>query len=415
MLTNEQLAHEILLNPDFELTMSKGTNLEERVREVAIQDFFETIREEFNQGKYEFWFPQLVADIKNWLLELVSRWSPMYELLTDVIDIELISQQLKSGTYDIPKLMKFITESMLDICAPVRDQAIRNIQKMTDLASVFQCLVEILQDMKLDLANYQVNMLHPLIQEYGIAYEKEKFNLALSNRTITLERTTKWLCECAYDLRSPTHGGQVSNIRFDIVYYKAILSTIFSMTVIHHENCPETLTLDVERLYEYQNESQAITIVAALLMLSKNIVPEFRKNPVEVEKLRDRLFVLLKDPGTILENLTVQLIDSLSQVSSSKNLTRENQELIRSMVDKTLSSKDPVYMLLSRRISKILLQHLSTGHFPLSGELVGHGIEDVSSQLQVLSRKLVILANHNREVYAAHYNKIIHECIREGH
>ncbi|KAK9702573.1 hypothetical protein K7432_011188 [Basidiobolus ranarum] len=415
MLTNEQLAHELLLDPDFELAIAKGTELEERVREMATKAFFDTAREEFSQGKYTVWLPQLLVDIKNRLLELVSRLSPIYTEIQDVVDIELITQQIKSGSYDVSKLMRFITQTMLHLCAPVRDQAIRNIQEMTDLATVFQRLIEILQDMRLDLANYRLHLLRPVIQEYGIEYEREKFDVTLRAKMVTLERTNKWLRESVKTLRNKQQQSNPStNIRFEYVYYDALISTVFSMTVVHHENCPETLLLDVDRLYEYQNESQAITIVAALLMLSKNIVPEFRRNQALVTELKDRLFVLLKDPGTILDNLTVQLIASLSQASPSKSLTRENQEFIRNMVDKTLSSKDPVYALLSRRISEVLFQHLSTGRFPQPEDLISYGIEGVSVQLQSLSNKLVMLANHNREVYAHHYNDLIRECVREG-
>ncbi|ORX93301.1 Tcp11-domain-containing protein [Basidiobolus meristosporus CBS 931.73] len=414
ILTNEQLAHELLLDPEFELTIAKGTELEERVREMATKAFFDTAREEFSQGRYTVWLPQLLVDVKNRLLELVSRQSPIYNEIQDVVDIELITQQVKSGSYDVPKLMKFITQTMLHLCAPVRDQAIREIQEMTDLATVFQRLIEILQDMRLDLANYRLHLLRPVIQEYGIEYEREKFDVTLKAKMVTLERTNTWLREAVKSLKNKQQQtNQRVNSRFELVYYEALVSTVFSMTVVHHENCPETLMLDVDRLYEYQNESQAVTIVAALLMLSKNIVPEFRRNEALATELKDRLFVLLKDPGTVLDNLTVQLIASLTEASPNDSLTPENQEFIRNMVDKTLSSKDPVYALLSRRISEVLFLHLSTGRFPPPEKLVSYGIEGVSAQLQSLSKKLVMLAKHNREVYAHHYNELIRESLRE--
>src|SRR5207253_842042 len=43
-LTNEQLAHEIIIDPEFELQPPKRTELEERVKSMATKAFFDSAR-----------------------------------------------------------------------------------------------------------------------------------------------------------------------------------------------------------------------------------------------------------------------------------------------------------------------------------------------------------------------------------
>jgi hypothetical protein len=63
-LTNEQLAHEIIIDPEFELQPPKRTDLEERVRSMATKAFFDSARTDFEKGKYDVWIPNLLSDIK---------------------------------------------------------------------------------------------------------------------------------------------------------------------------------------------------------------------------------------------------------------------------------------------------------------------------------------------------------------
>jgi hypothetical protein len=62
--SNEKLAHEIIIDPDFELKPLKRSELEERVRAMATKALLETAREDFERGQYDKWIPGLVKDIK---------------------------------------------------------------------------------------------------------------------------------------------------------------------------------------------------------------------------------------------------------------------------------------------------------------------------------------------------------------
>ncbi|CAG8454148.1 14635_t:CDS:2 [Ambispora leptoticha] len=427
-ITNEQLAHEIIIDPDFEIKPRS-------VQLMATDAFFNCVKAEFEQGKYDNFLPQLLEEIKQNLLELVPPSSALFTSINEVLDIELIKQQTKAGVYNFRNCIMFITKTMLQICAPVRDEQIKALKEITELSEILRRLLEILGLMRLDLNNYRVKALRPFIKEQAVEYERRKFEQSLENNKISLELTKTWLKPTIESLlrtaaeRNPenVHLPQHQHnygVKFDQAYNEALVSYIFQATGIDKSNCPETFALDVARLFNFQNEGQAITIVAALLMLTKNVVlgsgtiqskPSNSTNfssSVHIEdnmnKLKDRLFVLLTDDETTLENLSAEII---SQLPST--LTAENQALIKSMVSKTLSQSDKVFSLLSRRIQSIIKLHLQTGQFPKRETLAQYGVLPVAKELEQLSNKICVVGRYNREVYAKWYDAVIWELLRE--
>ncbi|CAG8608740.1 27989_t:CDS:2 [Dentiscutata erythropus] len=421
-LTNEQLAHEIIIDPNFELKPPKLSDLEERVRAMATKAFFDSARDDFNQGRYERWIPELLSDVKQRLLDLVPSTSSLYSSINDVLDIDLITQQTKAGVYNIHNCIVFITNTMLQICAPVRDEEIKELKDLNDLAEIFQKLLNILDQMRLDLTNYRVKAFRPYIKEHAIEYERRKFEQALQSKRLTLDLTKPWIKQTVDSLlrtraeRNPEniHLPQHKHnygIKFDQVFNESFVSFIFQSSMIGKNNCPETLLLDIERLWNYQNEGQAVTIVAALLMLTKNVVNGKVGNVSDddLTTLKDTLFVLLTDGDTTIDNLAAEIIAYFPSP-----LSPETQTLIKSMVSKTLSQSDKVFSLLSRRIQNIVKQHIQTGQFPKKETLAQHGVIAVSKELEQLSRKITILGRYNREVYAYWYDSIIREQLQEA-
>lgn len=64
-LTNEQLAHELIMDPEFKLMRHEPTNdLEKRVRMMAEKAFFDKVAQDIEQGKPELSLPSLIVDVK---------------------------------------------------------------------------------------------------------------------------------------------------------------------------------------------------------------------------------------------------------------------------------------------------------------------------------------------------------------
>lgn len=357
------------------------------------------------------------------MLSLAPPKSKIHQDVNDTLDLALIAQQINAETYNVNSTINFVVGTMEKLCAPVRDDAVKAIRNTRDLPDSFRAILELLDQMNLDLANYRIQALRPYLKDISVEYEKEKFSTALKNGKAGLVRTREWLktanvsLQEIADQRNPDGVEETdSRVRFADIYNEALVGLLGSSQPLLPDNCPETLTMDVERITEYQNEAQAITIVAALIMLTKNFSASEEStrratSTAAMKELRDKLFVLLEAKDTTLDNLSLQVIECIQQLSdvNFNALSEEKQSMIRNMVGKTLSYKDTVYSLLSRRLLSVIRSHLQHSQFSSNETLSSYGLGIVRSRLEKLSYKVYILARHNRDVYASWYDEIIGE------
>ena len=417
LMSNQKLAHELIMDPNFEMKRADVNTLEGQITQVAKKAFFDSMKQEFDTGNFKTHVPGLLEDIKNSLIAMLSEGSKVGQQIQEVLDQELIVQQLDKNSFDIPKCLHFIVSKMLQLCAPIRDTSIRAIANETELTRAFERILDVLEDMKLDLMNFQLQSVKPYLIQQAAEYEKIKFNEALERNEIQLNRTKEWLKKTVVDLQSVTASRNPENIthpdlkvKFESVYHSALLSLVFSNSPIEQEMVAETLLLDYERICSLQNEAQAIAIVSALVMLSKNIVPELRRNDVASKKLKESLFILLEHKETSIDNLALQIISTINECLAEKKVSSEQESILKNMVEKTVSFSDPVYSLICRRMQTNIMNELDKGVFRKES-LISHGLDTVSNELESLSKKIYLLAKHNKDVYVQHYDMILNSLI----
>lgn len=113
--------------------------------------------------------------------------------IREVLDLDLIKQQAEKGVLDFHHYAQYIISIMSKICAPVRDEKIRELTQQTDIIETFKGVMELLQLMRLDLANFTITMMRPNIIASSIEYEKAKFAEFLKINSNGLQHTERWL------------------------------------------------------------------------------------------------------------------------------------------------------------------------------------------------------------------------------
>ncbi|KAJ3122862.1 hypothetical protein HK098_002438 [Nowakowskiella sp. JEL0407] len=482
-LNNEQLAHELVLDPDFEMTKRKVSPVEERVREMAKRAFFDSIKDGFKTGKHTEYLPGLLQDIQKQLLSIVNEGGKIYNEITQTLDIELITQQLEhTQTVDLRNIFGYVVTRMGQLCAPIRDSGIRELKQLLQLipeslhktfspdesqATAFVDFVQHvftnLESMKLDLANYKLRQLRPVIAQQAVEYESKKFEDQMQKSGKGLVATKTWLESAANtlkevrDKRNPEGIDIIENkIRFEDVYNEALLSLVFStipLSVTETVNSmaiPETLHLDAKRLETFQNDSQAITIIATLVMLAKNSIPKLRNDKLVGRELTDSVWELLQEEDVNVGKLVDEVLSVInsglvrmenagakSSVSAVGKwlVTKEQEALVRNMVEKTLSPKNTVFSLVARRLAMVLKQFLSSEEnlgvmrkegVSLAGDsraiagsevvsaatYASAGLDMVKEKVELLGRKLAALSRHNKRVHAVRYDAILGELLK---
>ena len=105
----------------------------------------------------------------------------------------MIKQQAEKGVLDFHHYSQYVINLMGKICAPVRDENIEALKQCTDVIETFKGIMEVLQLMKLDLANFAITMIRPNIIASSIEYEKSKFAEFLKIQGDGLQYTRRWL------------------------------------------------------------------------------------------------------------------------------------------------------------------------------------------------------------------------------
>jgi hypothetical protein len=345
---------------------------------------------------------------------------PKSSLTTEIeasIDLDLFLQRIQHRSFEVVPVVQYIISKMLQLCAPVRDSSIRAILNEQDLGVIMSKILDSLEEMRFDLMNYQLKSLVPVLSQHAVEYEKEKFKQIVGSNATALEKTKQWLqvtnhhMKTVAEKRNPEGIDIPQNrIKFEDIFNDGYLSLIFSSDPISRETVPETFLLDTSRLWGFQNEIQGITIVAVLLMLSKNIIPELRRDNTLLEKMKVDLFTLLKDGSTSIPHLITYLESSLSKFVTGEDETslerkKNVSEQIETMVKKTLSTKDHVYSLLNRRILNCLKNQVATGTFKKEGP--NSGLAEVGKEIENLGLRVLLLAKHNKQVYGEWYDEIL--------
>jgi len=130
--------------------------------------------------------------------------------------------------------------------------------------------------MRIDAANDRFRLIAPVIKDHGVSYEREKFEEKLTNRTLTLDRTTHWISasvDRSIQRETVTRDELVNGSprKYAMIHSKAVLSLVTGDTIIKQTTCPETLLLDLNCLAKLQSNFKR-TVTAATMMVTTSQV-----------------------------------------------------------------------------------------------------------------------------------------------
>lgn len=196
-IKNMALAHEIAVDQNFQLKKLEPDedSMQKQVKEIMHKAFWNLLAERLAEDPPNYDHALvLLQEIRDSLEELVlPRHTKIRENLREVLDIDLIKQQAEKGVLDFQHYSHYILNIMAKVCAPVRDDRIRELNNCTDVVEAFKGIIETIQLMRLDLANFTITMMRPNIVASSIEYEKMKFAQFLEVQADGLQYTRQWL------------------------------------------------------------------------------------------------------------------------------------------------------------------------------------------------------------------------------
>lgn len=93
-----------------------------------------------------------------------------------MLDEKVIRQQAEQGVLDFKSYSSFIIQLMAKSCAPIRDEEVNKLNEIDDVILTFRRILEVMDLMKLDMANCLLDAARREVITHSVEYERLKFS-----------------------------------------------------------------------------------------------------------------------------------------------------------------------------------------------------------------------------------------------
>ncbi|CUS14731.1 unnamed protein product [Tuber aestivum] len=427
VFSNRQIVHELALDKNFKLKARKKGGLERMVEEQTRKAFWDVMKEDvLERGELAKWIPGMAGSVREKLLRLLEPTGSLHRMISDSIDIQIIEQQCRAGSYNYEKFFSFVLSILPKICSPVRDDDVQALINDTgDYIHRLQRLFDVLELLQLDHANFLLMMSAQYMIPEAVPYERRMFAADLEAGRTTLTQAKQWLLKAkeeklqearSRDPESVSHPS--SRPSSTVIYNHAFAPLLMSLgEPLTLQQVPETFHLDIERIQAYREEFRSLVLGAAMGITIKNIL---RRNVCSSWKpLKDRISADLSsetalEPSAIARDLCAFLQET---VATPKQVIPHVTSAITRIAAISVSQEhqDPVVRVVSNRLRGFVLARLNAGtskekvRLATGGgdTLASFGMAEWISEVGVFVERSVALADLNRNCYALWYDGIL--------
>lgn len=434
-VTNMALAHEIVVNGDFQIKPVEipEDSLEKRVKDIVHKAFWDCLSVQLSEDPPTYDHAiKLVGEIKETLLSfLLPGHTRLRNQITEVLDLDLIKQEAENGALDISKLAEFITGMMGTLCAPARDEEVKKLKDIKEIVPLFRAIFSVLDLMKVDMANFAVSSIRPHLMQQSVDYERTKFQELLQKQPNSLDFVTQWLEEAADNLMNqkyknslPAGDGAAGSGDAPRINPIAVQNYAY-LKLLNWDHLrrpfPETVLMDQSRFQELQLQLEHLTILGAVLLVTLGMAgPRISSQASFAEKLKMIVKILLTDmhlPSFHLKEALTTIGEKVClEVSSCLSLcgftpfTPDKEIALKGQIQAVANPDDPIRRIMDSRILAFLETYLASGHQKPLPTVPG-GLGPVQKELEEVAVKFVRLVNYNKMVFSPYYDAILRKIL----
>ncbi|KAH9841551.1 Tcp11-domain-containing protein [Rhodofomes roseus] len=234
-------------------------------------------------------------------------------LLRSVLDADLIQQEIDHGLFDPSGVFQTIGDIIRCHCAPMRDGAVDQMvalakscapggggSKVEAVRAIRLCF-EIMELMKLDVANHQLQTLRPYLVQSAAQYELKTFHESKESGRLCMDVTREWLRVAHRDLSARQDSFTLNTLpsshftklprrtQIDIAVTAGLVDLVFNPPPRGSSSqppylsprptapgsparYPETLYLDQARVSSYAKDAADFAALYMLLLLYRQLV-----------------------------------------------------------------------------------------------------------------------------------------------
>ncbi|PQE07483.1 IQ calmodulin-binding domain-containing family protein [Rutstroemia sp. NJR-2017a BBW] len=360
---NRIIVHELAINREYRISMEDCLQQRGMVNQVI----FDAMRQEVAAGNSDAWVLAMADNIKGKLQRLLKPGNSMYKLIEDTLDTDLVANELQHGRFSYETFFNFMGNILPRLCAPFRDAEVKflvlNTLKQGDFVDRLEALMQFIDLMQLDYANFMLQQSAPELIKHAASYETKRFSEIMEHtnndltHTINAWRDARTKIYAETSRRDPENGNLARNRPTPEKIYIQMLvdiSTSTSSTPI-----PETLQLDTKRIESIRTDILRIVTTSAILLQSKNILKRDVRSQWKTEAQRIySVLEMAKSVESAEQGITAALESSRSMPMATKSHIRE---LVKKIVGAAaaVNLNEPVMRLLMTRLRGYLVGRLA--------------------------------------------------------
>uniref|UniRef100_A0A8C0C3U5 T-complex 11 like 1 n=1 Tax=Buteo japonicus TaxID=224669 RepID=A0A8C0C3U5_9AVES len=412
-VTNMALAHEIVVNGDFQIKPAElpEHSLEKKVRDIVHKAFWDCLEAQLKEDPPTYDHAiKLLGEIKENLLSfLLPGHTRLRSQIMEVLDLDLIKQEAENGALDISKLVEFVIGMMGTLCAPARDEEIKKLKDIHEIVPLFRAIFSVLDLMKMDMANFAVSSIRPKLMQQSAEYERKKFQEFLEKQP----SMTLFLSFFPSDL--PVNC--VSFFASSALCSTAVQNQAYlKLLKWDHVNrpFPETVLMDQTRFQEIQLELEQLLLTGTVLLVTFSAagsalvdMPGFAEKIKTIVKvlLTGMSFNLKESLATIGEKVCAEVNSCLSQHGFTP-FSPERETVLKGQIQAVASPDNAICKLIDSRIQKFLENYLASSHQKSLPAIPG-GLGPIQRELEEIAVKYVRLVNYNKMVFSPYYDAVL--------
>lgn len=406
LLQKLNLAHEIGLDQSFSLKKDEpaDNSLKKLVTDVVHSAYWDIFQEQISSDPPNLTMAlSLLNEIKEGLYDvMMPHQVKLKNEVDETLDIDLLKQQALHGALDVLHFAQYILKVMRMLCAPARDQNISELMNETNIVSLYKGILDTLQLMKIDMANFTLFSIRPELVSNHMEYERQKFADYLKLSGESLPITEAWLS------RHVNSQGADRNIK-DTLYDAFLELLVWD----NDKPYPETLILDEKRLIKLKEDFYLIKMTATIVLLSFNSVPpQLLSDLTFKENIKNHVSLLLDGINTdsklslVIQNVVDQLKKDINGKLAEREIMPLNEDQAESLSQQILPVVEPdnrIRVLVRSRVldyMKLTIKHPGgKTNFPPALVLF-------KNELEALCNSFMNIVLYNINICFEHYKKI---------
>lgn len=457
-MTNEQLAHELLLDKNFRLDdksgMSEDKLVHTKIRETFERAFWESLVDDLSCDPPSYArVLSVLTEIKVGI-ETLGAGHAEAHTIGEIIDVDLITEQLDSHALSHHGCLHLIDGtvrvlvSMHDrMKSPSRRQETTEKwdvmrQTMTEasdtdvvvrarfICAALEFVLDRVHSVRVDTANNKLKAIAPTIREHGIDFEKSHFNKKMDKKMITLDRTKAWIAHTVLELTqsNDTRAPLADLVKgkaevFEVVLYTGIVNLVAGYpqwggathNAEQEDLIPETMLLDLLRVKALNTHFHTDVVSSTILVTVESKLREkVRDVGVRIKLLGAVQDVVMRNPpNTSPPTKTIKMV--MGELGGINGLAVDQLLALQNVLERNIAKTSPVYKSMSKIMKKVWF-YIVKDHKIEPSQVISSGlpgcahclVEEVERHTLCLS----LVATLNRKVHVTRYNEIIASAVR---